>query len=508
MAIEYGSPVIDSVESGVGPQIRTDYYNKKALVEAAKEMYFGQMADVTAMPKNMGKKIKKFHYLPMLDDRNQNDQGLDATGAAPSAGALSIAYVSVLETGQPVSQTKYFRGDSTTGDAEALAAAKGNLLAWAADEGYAIANATGAWDTAGEINSAFTTLIGGAFGTTDYTVTEIPATGTTPYGNLYGSSKDIGTIQGKIPALSENGGRVNRVGMKRIQVEGTIEKFGFFDEYTQESIDFDSDAELLMHISQESVKGANEITEDQLQIDLINGAGVIRFAGSATSLATLQGADTTNPFAADNTNDVVTYDDLVKLSIELDNNRCPKMTKIIAGSRMVDTKVVNAARYIYIGSELQSTVMRMIDYHGEKAFIPVAKYASAGNVARGEFGAVDNFRFIVVPEMMHHQGVGTEITAADEENTTSFRYGAKPDGAGLAYNAYPMLVVGDGSFTTIGFQTDGKTVKFKINHKRPGETVRPEDPYGETGFYSIKWYYGMMILRPERLAVMWSVAEW
>jgi N4-gp56 family major capsid protein len=509
MSIQYGSPVIDSVDSGIGPQIRTDYYHKKALVEAAKEMYFGQLADVTSMPKNMGKKIKKFHYLPMLDDRNLNDQGLDATGAAPSAGALSIAYIGVLETGQPVSQTRYFRGDSTTGDAEALTEARGKLIAWAAgDKGYALTNATAAFDTAAEVDTAYTNLIAGNFGTTDYTVTAIAATATTPYGNLYGSSKDIGTIQGKIPALSETGGRVNRVGMKRIELSGTIEKFGFFDEYTQESIDFDTDAELLMHITQESVKGANEITEDQLQIDLINGAGVIRFAGSATSLATLQGADTTAPFDAGNTNDMVTYDDLVKMGIELDNNRCPIKTTLIAGSRMVDTKVVNAARFIYIGSELKTIVMRMTDYHGNKAFIPVAQYADAGNVARGEFGAIDNFRFIVVPEMMHHEGVGTVITATDEENLTSFRYGSAPDGVGLHYNAYPMLVVGDASFTTIGFQTDGKTVKFKINHRRPGETVRPEDPYGEIGFYSIKWYYGTMILRPERLAVLWSIAEW
>lgn len=70
-----------------------------------------------------------------------------------------------------------------------------------------------------------------------------------------------------------------------------------------------------------------------------------------------------------------------------------------------------------------------------------------------------------------------------------------------------MLVVGDGSFTTIGFQTDGKTVKFKITHKAPGEaTADRTDPYGETGFMSIKWYYGFMALRPERIAVLKTAA--
>ena len=45
-----------------------------------KEQYFTPLADVTHMPKHMGKKIKIYHYLPLLDDRNVNDEGLDAGG--------------------------------------------------------------------------------------------------------------------------------------------------------------------------------------------------------------------------------------------------------------------------------------------------------------------------------------------------------------------------------------------------------------------------------------------
>jgi hypothetical protein len=53
-----------------------------------------------------------------------------------------------------------------------------------------------------------------------------------------------------------------------------------------------------------------------------------------------------------------------------------------------------------------------------------------------------------------------------------------------------MLCVGDESFTTIGFQTDGKTVKFKMITKMPGEKTadrddpygKRDDPYGKKGF--------------------------
>ena len=392
MPMIYNDPAGGSASS-IGPQLNTSYYHKKALIEARKEQFFSQLADTTNMPKNMGKTIKLFHYLPLLDDANVNSQGLDASGAV-------------------------------------------------------IAN-----------------------------------------GNLYGSSKDVGTITTKLPALSEAGGRVNRVGFTRVTLEGSIEKFGFFDEYTQESLDFDTDEELEMHVNREMVSGANEMTEDALQIDLLNAAGVIRYGGAATAAREITGEGAIPS--------VVDYNDLMRLSIDLDNNRCPKHTKIITGTRIIDTKVLPAARVMYIGSELLPTVRKMKDPFNNPAFIPVQQYAAAGDTLLGEVGSIDQFRLVVVPEMMHWAGAGATVTVNPGYRETNDKY-----------DVYPMLVVGSEAFTTIGFQTDGKSVKFKITHKKPGpDSADRNDPYGETGFMSIKWYYGTLITRPERIALVKTVAE-
>lgn len=465
--------------SDIGTQFNTFKWHKKALVEAAKDTYFGQMADVRAMPKHYGKTIKQYHYLPILDDRNINDQGIDASGAS-TANEVTIV-VDMAE-----GRDKLFVGNGSDA-ATALAAAQDAVIAWAESAisagglGMTITGATqadkrGNYESEVEAEAAVTSVTEGS---------AVPGAG-----NLYGSSKDIGYISGKIPALSETGGRVNRVGMTRITLEGSIEKFGFFEEYSAESINFDTDEELEMHMRTEMVKAANEITEDQLQIDLLNGAGVIRFTGDATAVAELSGED--------GASDDLVYDDLVKLNIELNNNRCPKNTKVITGSRMVDTKVVNSARYMFVGSELEPTLMKMKDYHDNEAFIPVAKYGAAGTIARGEIGAIGAFRFIEVPEMMKWSGAGGDVTT----NGGYYETGGK-------YDVFPMLVIGDGSFTAIGFQTDGKTVKFKIKHRKP-ETdgaYTKDDPFGEMGFISIKWYYGVMILRSERIALIKTVAE-
>ncbi len=374
-------------ESVGAAQLNPHAYERKALTEARKEQYFGQLASVKQMPKNSGKQIKQYHYIPVLDDANINDQGIDAAGAT-----------------------------------------------------YA-------------------------------------------NGNLYGSSKDVGLIPSKLPTLSETGGRVNRVGYTRKELSGTFENLGFFSEYSEDLLNFDSDKDLLDHINREMLNAAMEMTEDALQIDLLNAAGTLRYTGTAT-----------DDSEVDDTS-VLTYRDLMKLSIDLDNNRTPKHTTIITGTRLIDTRTLRGVRYAYIGSELIPTLEAMEDLHGNPAFIPSHQYAAGTTLLNGERGAIGDFRFIVVPEMMKWAGAGAAATNAAFSAT------------GGNYDVFPILTVGEESFTTIGFQHNGIENKFKIIHKKPSaETASKDDPYGKMGFISIQWWYGFMALRPERIGLIKTAA--
>ena len=194
--LNYNAPISGSKASidGAGSdQMNSFYWLRKSLIQARREQFFMPLASVTNMPKNYGKTIKVYEYVPMLDSRNVNDQGIDASGV------------------------------------------------------------------------------------------------TSVNGNLYGSSKDIGTITSKLPLVGENGGRVNRVGFTRLSREASLLKFGFFYEFTQESMDFDNDDMLKEHLSRELMNGATKITEDVLQKDLLASAGVILYSGAATSNATITG---------------------------------------------------------------------------------------------------------------------------------------------------------------------------------------------------------------------------
>lgn len=406
--LNYNAPIDgqkSSIDSANSDQMVTFFWLKKAIITARKEQYFSPLASTINMPKNYGKTIKVFEYIPLLDDRNVNDQGIDANG-------LTIAN-----------------------------------------------------------------------------------------GNLYGSSKDVGTITNKLPVLTENGGRVNRVGFTRISREGSIHKFGFFTEFTQESLDFDSDADLMNHLSRELMNGAVQMTEAVLQKDLLAAAGVVLYAGAATADNQITGEVTAaNGGTPAIPASLVSYANLMRLDQILTDNRTPTSTTIITGSRLIDTKVIGATRVAFVGSELVPLLKSMKDMFGNKAFIEIQHYADAGTLLNGEIGAIDKFRFVQVPEMLHWAGAGKAVVSNPG-------YRSSMNGGTERYDVYPILVLGDDSWSTIGFQTDGKTVKFTVMTKMPGrEMADRNEPYGETGFSSIKWYYGILVKRPERIGMIKTVA--
>ena len=407
MTLQYRAPINglkSSIDSANSDQMNTFLWLKKALIEARKEQFFMPLATAINMPKHMGKAVKVYEYVPLLDDRNVNSQGIDAAGA------------------------------------------------------------------------------------------------TIQNGNLYGSSKDIGTITSMLPTLTENGGRVNRVGFTRLQREGSIHKFGFFYEFTQEALSFDSDDGLKDHLARELVTGAHKLTEDVLQKDLLAAAATVLFAGVATADDEITGEEVNLGGGVMAPASIVDFKNLTRLDQILTDNRTPKQTKVITGSRLTDTKTLPSGRVMYTGSELMPLLRTMRDAFGQPAFIAVQHYADAANVLNGEEGAIGPFRIIQVPEMLHWAGAG-DVVVNNPGYRSTIVSGTEH------YDVFPLLVVGDDSFSTIGFQTDGKTVKFDITTKMPGAaTADRNDPYGESGFSSIKWYYGILIKRPERLALIKTVA--
>lgn len=406
MALQYNAPQDGSKSSidGTGSdQMNQFKWIRKAIIQSRREQYLMPMASKIGMPKHFGKTIKVYETVPLLDDRNSNDQGLDAAGASYADG------------------------------------------------------------------------------------------------NLYGSSKDVGTIVAKLPALAEGGGRVNRVGFTRLEREATISELGFFYEFTKDSIDFDSDSDLKNQLATELLNGAVEMTEDVLGVDLLTAPGVTVYSGAAAADIEVTGETVPEVVGVspEIPASVVSYEDIQRLDQILTENRTPMQTKVFNGSRFTDTKTLPAARVILVGSELVPHLKRIKDPFGNQAFVAVQHYATSGDILNGEIGRIDNFRIVQVPEMLHWAGAGAAVSDNPGYRET-----------GGNYDIFPMLCLGEDSWTCVSFQNDGMSGNFNIVTKMPGSETASSynDPYGKMGFSSIAWWYGTLIKRPERIGVIKTVA--
>ena len=397
-------------------QLVNDYWERQALIEAAKKQTFAKLGTQRNLAPNNGKFIKQYVWIPLLDDRNVNDQGIDATGVH--------------------------------------------------------------YDN----------------------------------GNMYGSSKDISTIAGKLPAIGENGGRLNRVGFTRQIIEGTIHRCGYFFEFTEDALQFDTQSDLLQHMHREAMRGAAEIVEDIMQLELINGAGVHVFCGNGTHTA--------NSTLTNRTGDVceLTYKDLLRLQQVLVDNRVPKSYKMFTGSQNTDTKTVLGGWTVYVQPEMRQTLMTITDLFGNPAFVSVEKYAAGSNIVDGEIGRIGEFRFVEVQEMLRWEGAGasTTVSEATEAVGTEGTEGYVPAqeavvddtyvNDGSKYTVFPLLIVGEDSFVNINFR--GGKNNYRTYQQMPGrEAANVNDPYGMHGWWSIQWWYGTMITHPDRLVCIHTLAK-
>lgn len=381
--------------SGVGLQEYTHYWSRKSLRANRDKRVFGLLGDRKYIPEHYGKTVKIYLYLAILDDRNVNDQGIDASGAV-------------------------------------------------------IAN-----------------------------------------GNLYGSSTDIGDVSGKMPLLGEGGGIVNRVGNTRLEITGDIHAMGIFTQWTAESVNLDTDPEMFKIKIEELMRAAVELDEDMLQIELLQAANVVRYAGNATSEATVTGEGATPS--------EVSFRDLEALSEILTLNYTPKHTVIAAGSTYVDTITIPAARVMYVGAAVLRRLKSMVDNFGEPAFQPLHKYKhNVDYVLPDEEGIIGDFRIVCVRRMLSSDGVGASVT----DQSTIYRH------TGGKYDVHNMLVVGSESFATLSFATKNEQ-GYQVISKGPGkETAQLGfDAFGQQGFTSVRWYYGFVALRPERIGLIKTVVR-
>ena len=428
MSIKFNTGGFNPATSSIGAQINDKFWSKVAIKEARKKRVFSQLGDKLVQPKNYGDKLVKYHELPIIHALNVNDQAIDANGVK-------------------LVKNKWYAYDNA-------GAMTGNTNGYATKElAKAAAGATGSIKSGN--------------------------------GNLYGGDTDFAVIKGSFPALSEEGGKVNAVGMKRLILEATVSEFGFHIPFTKKALEMDTETGLLARMSKEVGEAQGEIREKQIAVGLLSASELNRvYAGDASTIAEMGAGD------------VVSFQDIRGMEQSLKLARSPKQTKMIDGSTKIGTVVVGAGYAAYVPQELYP-VLEDMEHAGVRVWKPVESYAAAGTIMEGEIGKISATRFIEVEEMPKYAGAGASTKDAIDDAGFDNMYTS-----GDKYDVFPILYVGSDSFGTIGFEGD----VARVNTVMPTADAH-NDVFGKKGAVAISWYFGMLIYRPERIRQILTTAK-
>ena len=80
------NPTTGAVEGRVSTQIIDAKFIRRALIDVKEDFVFSQFSNTTVQPKNSGKTIKRYIVNHIIDDKNINDQGIDANGTVIANG--------------------------------------------------------------------------------------------------------------------------------------------------------------------------------------------------------------------------------------------------------------------------------------------------------------------------------------------------------------------------------------------------------------------------------------
>ena len=574
------------LDSSVGPQRDPTYHIRKALMQMRRTSFFQQIADTMTMPKHTGKEVDIYEYYPILDDRNINDQGIDATGARYLGGNLYgtsrdigkiTAYMPHLgELSSRVNRVgitrivrksgirklglfmEYDRDSNdfdmdpnlqTIRTTELMVAANDivedllqkDLLNCAGITMYAIDPTTDNTNRAndlnnGDIDKAIANLgitLSGTVATSRTALLAAVNAADRTEGSIrkaiYANTTLVDSVDNNVELANQFGNYLVYESFKKVPVTRSVPIPGFdatgaatpLSGATRSDNAYPYDNPF--NVSIDRYKGdSRNLTIRGEVLPLLYPADQYKIADTRNT-ASNNWEDRFGDFTAvsaklpggldrKRVNSEVTYQDLANLASILNQNRVKTSTKMITGSTMVDTKTLEKCWVMYVGPQVEKLLRRMKAPNGEDAFTDASQYGAAATIMAGEIGNIDRFRFVVPNEMIYYAGAGADVPSVVSFKTDIDRTANDINRPGHYYSStegkfdvFPMLFVGDASFTNIGFKSSMGQGKFNFNHKKPGE-ITPGSPYGVNGVMSVQWWMGTLVKRPEHIALINTIA--
>lgn len=199
---------------------------------------------------------------------------------------------------------------------------------------------------------------------------------------------------------------------------------------------------------------------------------------------TLQGC--TNKFYASGVNrgtvsGKITLNGLRVISKSLKGNHCEFITEVLAAGPKYGTVAVEQSFLVFVHTDAENDIRNL------PGFIKTALYASGKPIHKMEIGSVDNYRFIISPELNSIANAGAAVGSTGLYST-----------GGTNIDVYPYIVVGADAWGDVALKGSRS---FDYSHLPPGKKDK-SDVLGKRGYCGASFYSAMFIQNDGWMAVL------
>lgn len=247
-------------------------------------------------------------------------------------------------------------------------------------------------------------------------------------------------------------------------IEATLQQYACLYSVTDRVVDLYED-----DVPAEMKKQTGErigLVREMVRYGVLRGGTNKFYGGAGTSRATVNGR--------------LTLALLRKITRNLKANHAKRVTSVLAASPNFATAPVEAGYLVFAHTDCENDIRDLPN------FKETSEYAQRRAINEHELGSVENFRFILSPELASYPNAGASVGSTGLYST-----------GGSNIDVYPVIVVGEDAWGQVALRG---AESIDVTWIPPGQKDK-NDPLGQRGYVGAKTYFTSVILNQGWMAV-------
>ncbi len=194
----------------------------------------------------------------------------------------------------------------------------------------------------------------------------------------------------------------------------------------------------------------------------------VYYGGTGNSIGTVNGTLSTNLIR--------------RITRNLKANHAKMITKVLEASPNIATKPVEAGYLVFCHTDMEPAIREL------PGFTNVVAYGTRKPVHEMEIGSVENFRFILSPELAPNINAGAAVGTTGLLST-----------GGTNIDVYPVIVAAEDAWAQVALRGQNA---MDVSYIAPGQKDK-NDPLGQRGYIGAKFWFTSKITNNGWMAVAW-----